>query len=377
MMNMAKKVLIAFLLLTSIACVSNAAHFRKVADIPGIVTIAAPNDGSGRLFLVQQNGQIRILTGGQLLGKPFLRIAGLISCCGEQGLLGLAFHPEYKSNGFFFVYYTNTDGNIVIARYRVSSTNRNVANPQSALKILTIPHPNFGNHNGGQLQFGRDGYLYIGTGDGGSGGDPPNNAQNRQMLLGKLLRIDVTNSSGSTPYRVPPDNPFVGTSDARPEIWAFGLRNPWRFSFDRQTGDLFIGDVGQGSFEEVDFQPRSGRGGENYGWRLMEGKHCFNPSTGCNPGGLRLPILEYSHGSDNCSVTGGYRYRGSAIPALRGAYIYADFCSGRIFRARPANGQWTAGQLADTEFNISTFGEDAAGELYFADLSGGVYKIVP
>lgn len=371
-----KRLLFAILILLCFAGTSGAVHFSKVANIPGIVTITAPNDGSGRLFLVQQNGQIRILTGGQLLGKPFLSVPGLISCCGERGLLGLAFHPDYKTNGFFFIYYTNKDGSIVIARYRVSSTNRNVANAQSALKILTIPHPNFGNHNGGQLQFGPDGYLYIGTGDGGSGGDPSNNAQNKQVLLGKLLRIDVNNG---TPYRIPQDNPFAGASNARQEIWAFGLRNPWRFSFDRLTGDLFIGDVGQDSFEEVDFQPRASRGGENYGWRLMEGKHCYNPSSNCNPGGLKMPILEYSHGSneENCSITGGYRYRGSRIPPLRGAYIFGDFCSGRIFRARLANGRWAAVQLAATSFNLSTFGEDAAGELYLADLSSGVYKIVP
>ena len=328
---------------------------------------------------MQQNGQIRILTDGQLLAKPFLNLLGLVSCCGERGLLGLAFHPDYKTNGFFFIYYTDPAGSIVIARYRVSSTNRNVANRQSAWKMLTIPHPNFGNHNGGQLQFGPDGYLYIGTGDGGSGGDPPNNAQNKQVLLGKLLRIDVSIASGGTPYRIPPNNPFVGTSVARPEIWAFGLRNPWRFSFDRLTGDLFIGDVGQDSFEEVDFQPRASRGGENYGWRLMEGTHCFNPSSNCNPGGLKLPILEYAHGNneENCSITGGYRYRGSRIPSLRGAYLFGDFCSGRIFRARLASGKWTAAQLAATSFSLSTFGEDATGELYLADLSSGVYKIVP
>lgn len=289
-------------------------------------------------------------------------------------MLGLAFHPNYRANGLFFVYYTNTEGNIQVSRYRVSASDRNVANKNSAAKIITIPHPNFGNHNGGQLQFGPDGFLYIGVGDGGSGGDPPNNAQNRQVLLGKLLRLDVDHG---LPYQIPVGNPFVGVSDARPEIWAFGLRNPWRFSFDRQTGDLFIGDVGQGSFEEVDLQRRAGSGGQNYGWRLMEGKHCYDPGANCNPGGLTLPILEYSHAGGNCSITGGYRYRGAKIPSLRGAYIYADFCSGRIFRARPTNGTWSAIQLADTGFGVSTFGEDAAGELYVADLNAAVYRIAP
>lgn len=376
-MMAAGRIVFALLILLSVSATAGAVHFRNVASIPGIVTITHPDDGTGRLFLVQQNGQIRILSSnGQLLGRPFLSVPGLISCCGERGLLGLSFHPDYKTNGLFYVYYTDKNGNIVVARYRVSTTSRNTANPRSALKILTIPHPNFSNHNGGQLQFGPDGYLYIGTGDGGSGGDPPNNAQNRQVLLGKLLRIDV---DSGTPYRIPPDNPFVGDSSSRQEIWATGLRNPWRFSFDRLNGDLFIGDVGQDEFEEVDFQPRGDRGGENYGWRLMEGNHCFNPSANCNPGGLKLPILEYPHGSneENCSITGGYRYRGSVIRSLRGAYVYADFCSGKIFRARPVSGGWKAVQLAATTFNISTFGEDASGELYLADLSGNVYKIIP
>lgn len=359
--------------LLAFASNASALNFQQVASIPGILGIVQPDDGSGRLFLVQQNGKIRIVAGGRLLPKPFLNVTGRISCCGERGLLGLAFHPSYRTNGFFFIYYTNTAGNVEVARYKVSANNRNVANPGSASKIITIPHPDFGNHNGGQLQFGPDGFLYMGVGDGGSGGDPPNNAQNKQVLLGKLLRLDV---DSGRPYRIPPDNPFVGASDARPEIWAFGLRNPWRFTFDKRTGDLFIGDVGQGSFEEVDFQPKSSRGGQNYGWRLMEGNHCFEPSSGCNPGGLTLPIVEYSH-NEGCSITGGFRYRGNQMPALRGAYIFGDFCSGIIWRARPVNGAWQRVQIADTDFSISSFGEDSLGELYLADLNGAVYKLVP
>ncbi len=271
--------------------------------------------------------------------------------------------------------YTNTVGETVIARYAVSA-NPNVADPQSAQILLTIPQP-FSNHNGGQLQFGPDGYLYIGTGDGGSGGDPQNNGQSLGTLLGKILRIDVDRSSL---YAIPPDNPFVRRNGAKREIWAFGLRNPWRFSFDRLTGDMFIGDVGQASWEEIDFQQANSRGGENYGWRLMEGKHCFNPSTNCDPGTLTLPIVEYDH-SLGCSVTGGYRYRGARLPQLFGSYLYGDFCSGRIWRAaRTSRGRWTTAELLDSPYMISTFGEDEAGELYLAhytqDATAAIYRFV-
>src|SRR5713101_6611818 len=341
------------------------------------VGITHAGDGSGRLFITIQDGQILLYDGVQLLPTPFLDIASLVSCCGEQGLLGLAFHPRYASNGLFYVNYTNTVGDTVIARYVVSA-NPNVADPQAARILLTIPQP-FSNHNGGQLQFGPDGYLYIGTGDGGSGGDPQNNGQNLGTLLGKLLRIDVDKG---TPYAIPSDNPFVAMANptTRGEIWAFGLRNPWRFSFDRLTGALFIGDVGQGSWEEIDFQPAGSRGGENYGWRLMEGKHCFNPATSCNPGTLALPILEYDH-SLGCAVTGGYRYRGARLPQLFGSYLYGDFCSGRIWQATRTNtGRWTTTELRDSPYVISTFGEDEVGELYLAhytqDATGAIYRFV-
>ncbi|HLE43849.1 MAG TPA: PQQ-dependent sugar dehydrogenase, partial [Methylomirabilota bacterium] len=330
--------------------------------------IAHAGNGSGRLFVALQAGRIVVFDGTRVLPTPFLDITPRVGSGGERGLLGLAFHPNYIVNGFFYIHYTNLAGHIVIARYRVSS-NPNLANPGSALVLLTIPHPGFSNHNGGQLQFGPDGYLYVGVGDGGGGGDPGNNAQNLGTLLGKLLRLDV---NGPAPY-VAPGNPFGN------QIWAFGLRNPWRFSFDRLTGDLFIADVGQGSREEVNFQPARSPGGVNYGWRRMEGSQCFNPASNCNDGTLTLPILEYDHSGGNCSITGGYRYRGARVPELSGAYVFGDFCSGRVWRATPnGDGSWTTTQLLDTPHLISTFGEDQAGELYLAHYAaaGVLYRIV-
>jgi glucose/arabinose dehydrogenase len=290
------------------------------------------------------------------------RPVAIVSAGDSRLFIVLAFDPQ--RNGFFFVYYTNTAGNIVIARYQVSS-NPDRADPNSVAIVLTIPHPNFANHNGGQLQFGRDGFLYAGVGDGGSGGDPSNNAQNRSVLLGKVLRIDVS----TLPYRIPSSNPFGN------EIWAYGLRNPWRFSFDRITADLIIGDVGQNAFEEVDFQPATSIGGENYGWRIMEGLHCFNPST-CSQTGLVRPILEYPHTGGACSITGGYRYRGARFPRMSGIYFYGDFCSGAIFGATQQNdGSWTSQTLLSARLAISSFGEDQNGELYVADLNGAVYQL--
>ncbi len=304
--------------------------------------------------------------GTRVLPTPFLDIRPLItpgvSGESERGLLGLAFDP--RSNGQFFVYYTDASGNIAIARYQVSS-DPDRADPSSARIVLMIPHPNFSNHNGGQLQFGPDGFLYAGVGDGGSGGDPNNNGQNLSVLLGKILRIDVS----SLPYRVPASNPFGN------EIWAYGLRNPWRFSFDRITGDLIIGDVGQGAFEEVDFQPATSIGGENYGWRIMEGLHCFN-ATSCNQNGLVRPVLEYSHAGGACSITGGYRYRGARFSRMTGIYFYGDYCTGTIFGGtQQSDGSWTSQTLASTRLAISTFGEDQNGEVYVADLNGAVYQI--
>jgi hypothetical protein len=369
--------LILLFVLISSPAAQEGNKIRLEAVISGLanpVAITHAGDGSGRLFITEQGGRILIYDGSGVLPAPFLDVSALLSTGGERGLLSVAFHPNYVINGHFYVNYTNTGGHTVIARYTVSN-DPNLADPASALSVLTIVQP-YSNHNGGQLQFGPDGYLYIGMGHGGDAGDPDNYAQNPDSLLGKMLRIAV---DGDVPYSVPPDNPFVSDERVRDEIWALGLRNPWRFSFDRSTGDLFIGDVGQYNWEEIDYQPASSTGGENYGWRLMEGNNCFNPSTNCNDGSLTLPVLEYGHDL-GCSVTGGYRYRGKGNPLLSGLYIYGDFCSGRIWGAKPGgNGNWSAEELLDTNLNISTFGEDQNGELYVAHRAatgGTVYRIV-
>ena len=333
------------------------------------VSIGHAADGSGRLFVVEQPGRIRIIKNGALLPVPFLDISNRISAGGERGLLGLAFPPGFATKKHFYVNYTNPVGHLTIARYRVSANNNDLADPTSEQIVLTVNHSQFGNHNGGQLAFGpSDGFLYIGTGDGGSGGDPDNRAQNGNDLLGKILRLDVETGSPAT-YTVPASNPFVGRPGFRPEIWALGLRNPWRFSFDRQTHDLYVGDVGQNAFEEVNFQPATSGGGENYGWRLMEGLHCFNPPN-CNMTGLTLPVVEYDH-SLGCSVTAGYVYRASTFPRMHGLFFYGDFCSGRIWGLRNENATWQTNLLLDTAINISTFGEDEEGNLFVADYNGG------
>ena len=327
--------------------------------------------GDSRVFIVQQRGRILIYDGTRVLPTPFLDVTLLVSCCDERGLLGLAFDPQYASNRFFFIYYTNTSGNITVARY-TTSADPDRADAGSAVIVLTITHTSASNHNGGQLQFGPDGYLYLGPGDGGGAGDASNNAQNRGVLLGKLLRIDVS----TLPYRIPPSNPFVNTPGARGEIWAYGLRNPWRFSFDRTLGDLFIADVGQNAWEEVDVQPATSIGGENYGWRRLEGTHCFNPTNNCQDPSFVMPILEYSHAGGACSITGGYRYRGARYPRMQGIYFYGDYCTGTIWGAtQQSNGGWTTQVLLSTRLAISSFGEDANGELYIADLNGTVYQL--
>jgi len=348
------------------------------------VTVTNAGDGSGRLFIVEQPGQIRILINGTVLPIPFLDISGLVSCCGEQGLLGLAFHPDYLNNGFFYVDYTDNAGDTVVARYSVSKADPNVADPESAMTVLTQDQP-FANHNGGQLVFGPDGYLYIALGDGGSGGDPQENGQSLQTWLGKILRVDINGDDfpgdPNRNYAVPPDNPFVGNPNALDEIWAYGVRNPWRCTFDRVTGDFFIADVGQGNWEEINFQPAASTGGENYGWDVLEGMHCFEdqPSGSCNQflnGGSTLPVLEYSH-SLGCSVTGGYRYRGQLYPQLNGVYFYSDLCSGIIWGAIQDNGRWVSQDLLHSGLTVTTFGEDESGEVYVADYSRGtLYQLV-
>ena len=333
------------------------------------VHLTHAGDRSGRLFVVEQEGVIRIVRGGKVRQAPFLDIARLVRSGGEQGLLSVAFHPRYLANGLFFVNYTDRSGDTVVARYRVSA-DPDRADPTTASVVLTIPQP-YSNHNGGQLQFGPDGYLYIGMGDGGSGGDPQGHGQNPSSLLGKMLRIDVS----SLPYAVPPSNPFAGPGPPLDEIWALGLRNPWRFSFDRQTGDLYIADVGQNTYEEVDVQPASSRGGENYGWNIMEGTACFSPRAGCRREGLTLPVATYRTGED-CSITGGYVYRGTRVPALTGTYVFGDYCSGRIWGLqKAADGRGNVRELDDTDLRISSFGEDEAGEVYLVDHRGSIFRI--
>jgi len=330
-------------------------------------------DGSGRLFVVEKDGQIQIVVDGAQQPEPFLDIGTLVGSSGsEQGLFAVAFHPDYRANGRFFVHYTDKAGDTVIARYNISQ-DPNMADPASALVLLTQDQP-YANHNGGQIAFGPDGYLYIGLGDGGSGGDPHENGQNLSTLLGKLLRLDV---DGDAPYAIPSDNPFSSQDTARPEIWAYGLRNPWRFSFDRTTGDLFIGDVGQNRLEEIHWTQAGAAGGTNYGWNTLEGSSCFESSGDCDHAGLELPILEYEHGL-GCSVTGGFRYRGAAQPTFGAAYFYGDYCSGRVWAsAQDRAGEWTPVAELQTDLGLSSFGEDEAGELYATDVrGGGLYRLV-
>ncbi len=366
------------------------------------VHITHAGDGSGRQFVVEQGGRVRILQNGILVNTPFLDIRGRVrapgdpGAGGEEGLLSIAFPPGYGSGkNHFYVYYTNLNSDIRISRFYLTA-DANIADPDKEDLILIIPHPGETNHNGGQLFFGPDEYLYIGTGDGGGGDDPDDNAENPGVLLGKLLRIDVEPDatspgngpekvflpviagSGSVPYTIPPDNPFLSLPGYLPEIWALGLRNPWRFSFDRQTGDLYIGDVGQDRQEEIDFQ-EAGVGGQNYGWDIMEGELCNEPPSNCDMTGLTLPVQVYANPSLGRSVTGGYVYRGPTYPSLQGIYIYADYVSGRIWglQFNSMTGEWENQELTDTSRAISSFGEDQAGDLYLTDLNTGeVYKIV-
>jgi glucose/arabinose dehydrogenase len=323
-----------------------------------------------RLFVVEKPGRIRIVENGQLRATPFLDISSLVSTGSEQGLLSLAFHPQYAANGYFYVNYTDTSGNTRVVRYAVSA-DPNVADVASAKLILAVAQP-ASNHNGGHILFGPDGMLYIAMGDGGGGGDPFSNGQDTGTLHGGLLRIDVDRGD---PYAIPADNPLVGQPGARAEIWAYGLRNPWRIAFDSATNLLYIADVGQSAWEEVNVVSAAA-GGLNYGWNIMEGQHCFNGGA-CNSNGLVLPVLEYDHGV-GCSITGGYVYRGSDVPAVQGRYFYSDFCSGFLRSFVYVNGVATDARdwEVDTLGRVLSFGEDAAGELYVLSQNGNVYRLI-
>lgn len=350
---------------------------RVVGGLQSPVDLQVPPGERQRLFVIEQPGRIRIVRAGALVAAPFLDITARVGSGGERGLLGLAFHPQYASNGRFYVNYTDLDGDTHISEFRVSA-NPDVADAGSERQLLFVAQP-FPNHNGGGLAFGNDGMLYAGLGDGGSGGDPLGNGQSLGTPLGKLLRMDVDHGS---PYGVPTDNPFVSTAGAFPAIWAYGLRNPWRFAFDRATGDLYIGDVGQNAVEEIDVGLASRHGGENYGWNTWEGNSCFRPGTGCPTTGVTFPVLEYGHG-EGCSVTGGVVYRGCRMPGYAGTYFYGDFCSAFVRSFRLQNGSaverrdWTS-SLGSNLGQISAFGTDADGEVYILDYAAGaVYKIVP
>jgi glucose/arabinose dehydrogenase len=336
--------------------------------------VTGANDGTDRLFVVAQGGLIHVIVDGELLPDPFLNVTSLVSVdANERGLLGLAFHPNYAENGTFFINYTDAVGDTAIARYQVSADDPNRADPSSAQFVLRVSQP-YSNHNGGHLAFGPDGYLYIGLGDGGAAGDPEDRAQNPQSLLGKMLRIDV--DAEGVPYAIPADNPFEENPNYLPEIWSTGLRNPWRYSFDRLTGDLFIGDVGQNEYEEVSFQPAASTGGENYGWRYREGTRAYSGEAIPADTTVVDPFAEYSHGEGGCSVTGGYVYRGALLPELSGVYFFGDYCSGLVWTSIPdGTGGWQTQLAMETNLTISSFGEDDAGELYLVSHSGAVFRL--
>ncbi|MDL2335408.1 MAG: PQQ-dependent sugar dehydrogenase [Chloroflexota bacterium] len=331
-------------------------------------------DGSGDLYVVEQRGKVyRMAADGTVdMTSPFLDIVDKVSCCDERGLLGLAFHPSFADNGRLFVDYTNVAGNTIVAELSLGADGN--VDPESERFLLGIRQP-FPNHNGGMLAFGADGYLYIGAGDGGSGGDPYGNGQSTDTLLGKILRIDVDHGD---PYAIPDGNPYpvVNRAGAKPEIWDVGMRNPWRFSFDRATGDLWIGDVGQDRYEEVDAEP-AGEGGRNYGWNTMEATHCFLVA-GCDSTGITLPVAEYSH-NDGCSITGGYVYRGSLYPALVGLYVFSDYCSGNLWAIDAASsigaGPVTPIEYGNANINPTAFGEDESGELYLVNGAGQIFRL--
>lgn len=340
-------------------------------DAPLYVT-AAPHD-TERLFVVEKTGRVRIVRDGEVLPDPYLDLASQVSDDGEQGLLGLAFHPEYEDNGYVFVNFTNPQGDTRVVRFTASAS-PDAVDPASASTVLEVEQP-FTNHNGGQLAFGPDGMLYVALGDGGSAGDPSGNGQDVTTLLGAILRIDVDQGA---PYAIPSDNPFVGVEDAAEEVWMYGLRNPWRFSFDSANGDLWIGDVGQDDVEEVSVVRADEQPGANLGWNILEGTRCFD-ETSCNPSRTVLPVYDYTH-DDGCSVTGGYVYRGPTEPSLQGRYFFGDFCGGWIRSLRMSGGGDIDVLDHTDEFgsvpSLTSFGVDAAGELYAVSMAGTVYRVV-
>lgn len=356
----------------------DATGYKISVAFPGLsfdrpVDLQHAGDNSNRIFVVEQKGEIYAFANDTHTPdkKLFLDIKSKVDDSGnEEGLLGLAFHPDYETNGYFFVNYTAANPNrTVIARFKVSADG-DKADPASLQVILEFRQP-YSNHNGGQLSFGPDGYLYIATGDGGSGGDPQGNGQNRASLLGKILRIDIDHSSDGKPYAIPADNPFASSSEFRKEIYAFGLRNPWRFSFDIPTNTLWAGDVGQNSYEEIDIIEKGG----NYGWNTMEGMHCYEPPSGCKTAGLKLPVWEYGR-SEGVSVTGGFVYRGPTLPGLKGRYIYADYGTGNIWALDPsARGRATNTKLVSTDLHISSFGVDEKNELFLCSFDGKIYQL--
>jgi glucose/arabinose dehydrogenase len=358
-------------LATPVAGIPALAARLVVSGLRSPLDLQSVREDRDRLYVVEQGGRIRVVRTGQLLASPFLDVSDRVSSGGERGLLGLAFHPRFAQNHRFFVNYTDPRGDTRIAEFQAASADATDASTERV--ILRVVQP-FANHNGGGLAFGSDGFLYVGLGDGGSGGDPLGNGQRLDTLLGKMLRVDV---DGSPPYAVPADNPFRATPGAQPEIWAFGLRNPFRFSFDRATGQLYVGDVGQGAVEEIDVAAARA-GGQNYGWNVTEGSRCYSPSSGCDMAGITMPIYEYDH-SQGCSVTGGVVYRGCRMPDLAGTYFFGDYCRGFVRSFRYASGQaaearqWSLSGIG----SVSSFGLDADGEVYVVDYDGEVYRLEP
>jgi len=352
-------------------------RLEKVASVDGgPLAFTAPADGSDRLFVAAKDGRVWALHDGTVEADPILDLRSLVSRGGEQGLLGLAVAPSFPDDPRLFVDYTDVDGNTVVASYTLAASDGARFDPQSAVWILTVDQP-YANHNGGAVAFGPDGMLYVSFGDGGSAGDPLGNGQRTDTLLGKILRLDVSpGASAGGRYAIPPDNPFVDVADARPEIWEYGLRNPWRLSFDRETGNLWIGDVGQNAWEEIDVAP-AGVGGLNFGWNTMEGNHCFSPKDGCSSAGITPPVAEYGHDGGACTVIGGAVYRGSGQPSLVGGYVFADYCSGQIWAiAADADGRRDPVAVGNAGSGIAAFGEDVAGELYAANLDGTISRLV-